>query len=182
MMLGLILLAMNFGGFSMASDLTYDRGYYQYQGCGQLTGTIPYQWYDAYGAGIKNDSTEPVEVTMTLRYGSLLGNYQWSNDVNNVGEQIHWHEIPMSSNQWVHEVLAGEKIWLRVVFRRLNAVSGQWLIYHIQSPSPYGDADGNVGDDYYFGFPPNARYYDSEWNTLDQQEGYVMVVKVVVPE
>ncbi len=158
---------------SIAHATTYGNSDYEFQGKGQLAGTVPYEWYPATTAKIYNEDSVPININMTLRYGNFpVGNYQWTNDLKPTGDDIRWHDIPNYINDWNYTLAAGTTVWLRMVFRELNHDSGQWLIYHIQSPCPYGTGVG--ADEYYWAFAPASGYYLPGW--IKSPKGNVVTV------
>ena len=133
---------------SEASAWTYAIRHYAYTGTPSLTGTIPGKTYHPKVAAISNFTQESRELTVDLYYGHLAGNYEYS---PNGG--VNWITIANDVDTWTRTLSAGETIWLRAVVRNDDG-----NIYHILSPSPWGDADIEMDEEYYFAFPPTAHY------------------------
>jgi len=161
----LVMATVLFSWVSVAGAWTYSVVNYSYPGNPALTGTLTGVTYYAKVAVITNDSSSAETLNVDLYYSSRAGNYQWSpNDGTN------WMNIADTTDTWTRTVNAGDTVWLRAVLR--NSAGN---IFHVLSPSPWGEADGSYGEDYYFAFPPGAHYYAAGW--VRDIAGYVAVVQ-----
>ncbi len=152
------------GWTSAASAWTYGIELYDYIGSPALTGTVPGATYTAKVASITNDANTTEVLEVDLYYGSLSGHYQYSPN-----KGTNWINIPDTTTTWTLSVSPNGNIWLRVILT--NDMDNT---YHILSPSPWGNADQSYGEEYYYAFPPGARYYASGW--VRDIAGYVAVV------
>ncbi len=161
----LIVVTLLVGLVSFAGARSFEIRHYAYTGSPALTGTVPGKTYFPKVAVINNYTNESEQLTVDLYYGHLSGNYEYS---PNGG--VNWITISNDVETWTRTLSAGETIWLRVVVRNLDG-----NIYHILSPSPWGNADLEYNEEYYFAFPPTAHYYVS--GGAREIEGYVAVVR-----
>ncbi len=162
----LIMATVLFSWVSVAGAWTYSVVNYSYEGRPALTGTIPGVTYYAKVAAITNDSSSVETLYADLYYSSSwVGNYQWS---PNYGDS--WINIDDTTDTWTKTVGKGKTVWLRNVLRN-DAGS----IFHILSPSPWGEADSSYDEDYYFAFPPSAHYYAAGW--VRDIDGFVAVMQ-----
>jgi len=164
----IVLFATLFIGWaSIAGAWTFNAETYEYIGRGQLRGTVPGATYYAKAGVVTNDSGATAEMSVDLYYGEFIGFWQWSPDH---GER--WVNIDPSVTTWTRPVESGDTVSLRVLLTDANN-----LVFHILSTSPYGVADEDLGDAYYFAFSPNAYYY-SDFSTREVGiNGYVAVIK-----
>jgi len=162
---GLIISALLLSWVSVAGAWTYEIRNYAYTGSPALTGTVPGKTYFPKVAVISNYTNVSEQITVDLYYGHLSGNYEYS---PNGG--VNWITIANDVEVWSRTLSAGETIWLRVVVRNDDG-----NIYHILSPSPWGEADLSYEEDYYFAFPPAAHYYVQ--GGAREIGGYVAVVR-----
>jgi len=161
----LVVAALLISFVSVAAARNYEIRHYAYTGSPALTGTVPGKTYFPKVAVINNYTNESEQLTVDLYYGHLTGNYEYS---PNGG--VNWITIGSDVETWTRTLSAGETIWLRVVVRNNDG-----NIYHILSPSPWGDAELEYDEDYYFAFPPTAHYYVG--GGAREIEGYVAVVR-----
>jgi hypothetical protein len=152
------------GWASTASAWTYGIDTYDYTGNPALIGTVTGATYTAKVAVITNDSSSAEELNVDLYYGTFSGLYQYSPN-----DGANWINIPDTTTTWTRTVQAGDTVWLRVIL-----TNDQGNTYHILSPSPWGEADEDYDEAYYWAFPPGSRYYTSGWQR--DIAGYVAVV------
>ncbi|HEB68954.1 MAG TPA: hypothetical protein ENI88_04960 [Desulfobulbus sp.] len=154
---------------SIAGAWTFSAETYEYIGRGQLSGTVSGATYYAKAGVVTNDAATTAEVSVDLYYGAYTGFWQWSPD-----HGVRWFNIDPSVTTWTRPVESGDSVSFRVLLTDANN-----LVFHILSTSPYGVADEDLGDAYYFAFSPNAYYY-SDFNTREVGiSGYVAVIKDV---
>ncbi len=153
-----------FGWVSTAGAWTYGIDTYDYTGNPALIGTVTGATYTAKVAAITNDSSSAEVLNVDLYYGTFSGMYQYSPN-----EGTNWINIPDTTTTWTRTVQAGSTVWLRAIL-----TNDQGNTYHILSPSPWGEADEDYGEAYYYAFPPGAHYYAGGWNR--NIAGYVAVV------
>ena len=158
------MLILVTGLASTASAWTYGTDTYDYTGNPALIGTVTGATYTAKVAAITNDAATSETLEVDLYYGVFSGNYQYSLD-----DGAHWVPISDSTTTWTRSIAAGDTVWLRAVLTNDGGAT-----YHILSPSPWGVADDDYGEAYYYAFPPGARYYTSGW--VRDIAGYVAVV------
>ena len=158
-----VIIMLTAGCVSVAGAWQYGVDTYDYTGSPALWGTIPGASYTAKVAAITNDSSASEALTVDLYYGGLNGRYQYSTD-----EGVHWINISDDTTQWTRTVSAGDTVWLRVVL-----LNWKGHIYHFLSPSPWGEADQDYNEAYYWAFPPAAHYYNSSGDR--DITGYVAV-------
>ena len=148
-----------------ASAWTFGLMPYAYTGTWALRGTIPGKIYHLKAASISNFTEESRELTVDLYYSNVPGNYEYSPDGG-----LHWISIANDVETWTRTLSAGETIWLRVVFR-----DREGNVNHLHSPCPWGVAEMEMDEEYYFAFPPVAHYYNSELKR--EILGYVAVIR-----
>ena len=159
----MIMVMLLAGWVSTAAAWTYGVSTYDYVGTPALIGTVPGATYTARVAVITNDSEASAQLQVDLYYGVFTGNYQYSPD-----QGAHWINIPDDVSTWTRSVAAGATVWLRAVLTNDGGNT-----YHILSPSPWGEADEDYNEAYYWAFPPGSRYYNSNWER--DIAGYVAV-------
>ena len=171
------ILAVSFGYISFANaqqsnSWEYGVREYTYSDNGQLDGSCPENVCTGRAASITNNSESAQNLKLDLHYGPWVGNYQWGEDHNG---GVIWHEIPMSVNKRTQSIPSDKTVYFRVVLREQHPVSGQWLIYHILSTPAVSNIFAWDGGGHYFLFPPQARYYNSDFQK--DVSGFVMVVE-----
>ncbi len=150
------------GTASMASAWTYDTQVIEYDGSSNIIGTRPGTTYSYRVGVITNDALEAQDLSVELNYhDGFIGQYLFSLDNGDT-----WLEVDKEAGNFtLSDVEAEQVIWLRAVI----------VYYRYLSTSPWGEADENVGDEYYFAFPPSGQYYDRGTTDVNKT-GFVAVV------
>ncbi len=155
------------GSVSLANAWICGVDTYDYRGSSELIGTDTEVTYWSKVAVMTNEEEDDSTLNVHLYYSSFWeGEYQYSTDTGST-----WQSIPKTPDRIfsLTDLDTGDTVWMRVVLIRNST------IFHILSPSPWGEADDALGDLYYFAFPPGSQYYNR--GTTDVKiNGFVAVV------
>jgi uncharacterized protein (TIGR02145 family) len=150
---------------SIAGAWMYSTEEVEYEGSPFIIGTHTGQTY-VYRVGVAtNESADPDTLDVELNYhNGFIGQYWYSIDGG-----VNWIEVPKAqATLSVANVASGDSVQLRAV-----VIVG----YRYLSTSPWGEADESLGDEYYYAFPPDGRYYAPGTSDVDKA-GFVAVTSV----